>query len=379
MVTLTALANILHPYRIGPRAHNILEKNDITEQSLYPCLISLATAVPPYEIDQSDVETFGRHLFRERPKTFERLSSAYTNAGIERRYSCVPLEWYEQPHGWKDRTEHFVTNAVDLLERAALIAIEGAGLSLEDIDGIVTVSSTGIAVPSLDALLMDRLSFRRNTQRLPIFGLGCGGGVLGLSRAAALARAQPGSRWLLLVVELCGLTFRDADLSKSNIIATALFGDGAAAAVIETRESGRRLTGWGEYCWPDSLDVMGWTIEEDGLGVQFSRDIPQHVRSKMRSAADAFLADEQVPFRDIDRFIFHPGGAKVLTALEEAFEIAPPGLEGGRKILKNYGNMSAATVLFVLEEALLNDHPGISFLGALGPGFTAAFALMEQN
>jgi alkylresorcinol/alkylpyrone synthase len=353
--------------------------NETNSNEHSPCLISLATAVPCFEIGQPEVQAFGKRLFKRRPETFERLSGAYSNAGIDRRYSCVPLGWYEQEHGWKDRTELFVENALELLTNAATEALEEAGLSPDQIDGLVTVSSTGIAVPSLDALLMERLPFRRDLQRLPVFGLGCCGGVLGLSRTAALAKAQPGSRWLLLVVELCGLTFRATDLSKSNIIATALFGDGAAAGIVETREIGHRISATGEYCWPDSLDVMGWEIEEDGLGVQFSRDIPHLVRTELRSAADRFLSSAEIPFNAIDHFVFHPGGAKVLTALEEAFEIDAPGLVVGRSILREFGNMSAATVLFVLKRILEKPISGRSLLGALGPGFTAGFAVMEHN
>jgi len=342
-------------------------------------LQTIATAVPPYEIDQTEVERFARRLFASRPKTFERLAGAYANAGIDKRYSCVPLAWYEQPHGWKDRTEIFVASALDLLEQAARQAIEHADLSVDDIDGVVTVSSTGLAVPSLDALLMERMPFRRDVHRLPIFGLGCGGGVLGLSRTAALAQAQPGSCWLFLVVELCGITFRGADLSKSNIIATALFGDGAAAAVVQADTDGKRLAHWGEYCWPDSLDVMGWNIEEDGFGVQFSRDIPQLVRTQMREAADDFLRKSASAVERIDQFVFHPGGAKVLSALEEAFEIPPPGLELARDVLRDYGNMSAATVLFVLERTLARQPEGMSLMGALGPGFTAGFLVLDDQ
>ncbi|MEC7647592.1 MAG: 3-oxoacyl-[acyl-carrier-protein] synthase III C-terminal domain-containing protein [Pseudomonadota bacterium] len=342
-------------------------------------LKSIATAVPPYEIYQTEVEQFARRLFASRPKTFERLAGAYANAGIDKRYSCVPLEWYEQPHGWKDRTKLFVESALDLLTDAAQQAIENAGLVTTDIDGIVTVSSTGLAVPSLDALLMERMPFRRDVHRLPIFGLGCGGGVLGLSRAAALAQAQPGSRWLFLVVELCGITFRGADLSKSNIIATALFGDGAAAAVVQVDTAGKRLACWGEHCWPDSLDIMGWNIEEDGFGVQFSRDIPQLVRSQMRKAADRFLEKSSLPFTRLDHFIFHPGGAKVLSALEKAFDIPTPGLELARDVLRDYGNMSAATVLFVLERTLAQQPDGVNLMGALGPGFTAGFLVMDDQ
>ena len=342
-------------------------------------LQSIATALPPYEIHQAEVELFARRLFSNRPKTFERLASAYTNAGIDKRYSCVPLEWYEQPHGWKDRTKVFVKSALDLLEQAGQLAINRAGLSVNDIDGIVTVTSTGLAVPSLDALLMERMAFRRDVQRLPIFGLGCGGGVLGLSRTAALAKAQPGSRWLFLVVELCGITFRRSDLSKSNIIATALFGDGAAAAVVQAGTGGKRLAKWGEYCWTNSLDVMGWEIEDDGFGVQFSRDIPHLVRTQMREAADCFLRKSSLPFEQLNNFVFHPGGAKVLTALEDAFNIQPPGLTCARQVLRDNGNMSAATVLFVLERTLAQRPKGNSLMGALGPGFTAGFLILDDN
>ena len=322
-------------------------------------LQSIATALPKYEIHQTEVESFARRLFASRSKTFERLSSAYANAGIDRRYSSVPLGWYEQPHGWKDRTKVFVESALDLLEKAGRLAINRAGISLNDIDGIVTVTSTGLAVPRLDALLMERMAFRRDVHRLPIFGLGCGGGVLGLSRTAALAKAQPGTRWLFLVVELCGITFREGDLSKSNIIATALFGDGAAAAVVQADTDGKRLAQWGEYCWPNSLDVMGWEIEDDGLGVQFSRDIPQLVRTQMREATDCFLQKSLL--------------------LEEAFEIPSPGLTCARDVLRNFGNMSAATVLFVLEQTLAQQPKGVALMGALGPGFTAGFLILDDD
>ena len=340
-------------------------------------LSSLATAVPRHAIDQADVEAFGRRLFRDRPEVFERLSSAYMNAGIERRYSCVPLEWYENARGWKDRTQLFVENAVDLLCEAAVQALSRAGLHPEQIDGVVTITSTGLAVPSLDALVMERMPFRRDLQRLPIFGLGCGGGVLGLSRAATLARAEPCSHWLLLVVELCGLTFRSADLSKSNIIATALFGDGAAAAILSTEGDGCAIIASGEYCWPNSLDVMGWKIEEDGFGVQFSRDIPQLVRNELRTAADYFLTGANIPLQSIDRSVLHPGGAKVLDALEDAFDIQSQGMEVARSVLREFGNMSAATVFFVLERCLAQSPSGRRLLGALGPGFTAGFTVLD--
>jgi len=342
------------------------------------CILSLTTAVPKYVIEQSEFEELGRTIFKERPSTFARLSKAYENAGIARRYSCVPIEWYTTATGWKNRTELFVENATTLLNEIAIQALHDANLSPADIDGIVTVSSTGLSVPSLDALLMDKIPFRRNIERLPIFGLGCAGGIMGLNRVSALARAAPGSKWLLLVVELCGLTFRSSDLSKSNIIATALFGDGAAGGVISTDGNKYRLIAGGEYCWPNTKEIMGWTIEEDGFGVQFSRDVPMLVRKNLRTAAEEFLMSKHISPSSIQNYIFHPGGAKVLDALEKALELDKTRLATARTVLQEYGNMSAPTVLFVLKKSMERGLKDKSLLGALGPGFSAGFTVLER-
>lgn len=344
-----------------------------------PRLLSLATAVPAHVLRQADVRDIGRIIFSKTPERFERLVPVYGNAGIETRYSCVPLEWYLNPHGWRDRSSLFVKHAVDLLERGTLACLERAGLHIEDVDAIVACSTSGIATPSLDALIMERLGMRRDVRRLPIFGLGCAGGVLGLARAVEMARVAPKDRVLFLVVELCGLTFRRNDNSKSNVIATALFGDGAAAALISCEGDGPVLVASGEYTWCDTLDIMGWRVRDDGFGVLFSRDIPALVRNEYRPALDRFLARNNLTLADIGVFLCHPGGAKVLTALEEAFELPSCGLTHSREVLRQYGNMSAATVMFVLEHALCNGElPHRSLLSSLGPGFTAAFLLMEN-
>jgi alkylresorcinol/alkylpyrone synthase len=214
-------------------------------------------------------------------------------------------------------------------------------------------------------------------RRLPLFGLGCAGGVIGLARAGELARAPPHPRVLFLVVELCALAFRKDDVSKSNIVATALFGDGAAAAVIACDGEGPAFGGSGEHTWPNSLDVMGWEVAADGLKALFSRDIPTLVRGQMRTVAAEFLAKHGLAFADIDHFACHPGGAKVLTALEEAFGLAEDSLTESRGVLRDFGNMSAVTVLFVLERMLAAGVRGRMLMTALGPGFTAAFQLLE--
>ncbi len=353
--------------------------------------------MPSYTLRQEDVVRRVKHLFAGRRLDIDRLLPAFDNAGILTRRSCMPIDWYLTPSDWKTRNQLFIDNAVELLEQAALDCLAQAGLGPEAVDGLVTVSTTGVATPSLDAHLMNRLAFRSDLKRLPIFGLGCAGGVVGLSRAAAMARAAPGTRILCLVVELCALTFRANDRSKSNVIATALFGDGAAAVLLEAPEpdaatpggarpggtvpervtQGPRLTAGGEFTWPASLDVMGWTVENDGLGVLFSRDIPALVRERLGTALDGFLAQEGLSRDDIDGYICHPGGAKVIAALEEVFGLENGALKDARSVLRDFGNMSAVTVLFVLERMRAAGLRGRYVMTALGPGFTAGFQILE--
>lgn len=358
----------------------------VARREAAPCLLSLATAVPPIQLRQADVVARATSLFDGRRSEIGRLLPVFENAGIDSRYSCVPLDWYERSHSWSERNRLYIDNALLLLTEAAESCLAGAGLGAADVDAIVVVSTTGIATPSLDARLVDRLGLRPDVVRLPIFGLGCAGGVLGLARASALAHAMPGARVLFLVVELCALTFRKSDQSKSNIIAAALFGDGAAAALIgpsaAAGDGGTLALGMsGEHTWPASQHVMGWQVEDDGLGVLFSHDIPSLVRRDFRPALDRFLTTHRLKFDDIDAFVCHPGGAKVIVALEEALELSDGSLREAREVLRQYGNMSAATVLFVLERMLRARRAYGSqrwLLSALGPGFTAAFLTLER-
>lgn len=344
-----------------------------------PRLLALATAVPPHRIDQAAVRTWARQLFDGSVRDIDRLLPAFDNAGIECRHSCMPLDWFSKPRGWAEKNDRYLENALDLLARAAEDCLTAAGVSAEEVDAIVTVSTTGVATPSLDARLFARLPFRAETARLPVFGLGCAGGVNGLARAAEVALARPGARVLLLVVELCALTFRARDLSKSNVIATALFGDGAAAALVSTNGGGPRLTRWGEHTWPNSLGVMGWTVEEDGLGVIFSRDIPRLVETELPPVLDRYLAKDGLTVDDIDEVVAHPGGAKVIEALEQVFRRQRGGLAHSRAVLRDFGNMSAASVLFVLRRALDAGLGRRALMTALGPGFTAGFLSLETD
>ena len=343
-----------------------------------PTILSIATAVPPFALAQRDVAAIAPQLFDPARSDVARLMPVFDHAGIERRYSCVPLDWYRQPHGWAERNQLYLQHAAALLKSAVAEALEGAGRRPEDIASVVTVSTTGIATPALDAILMNELGLPPTIRRLPIFGLGCAGGVVGLSHAADIARAHPEGDTLFLVVELCALTFRQGDMSNSNIVAAALFGDGAAAMVIgRPGSAGMRLAGSGMQTWPNSLDVMGWQVADDGLGVLFSRDIPTLVRQDMRRAADQFLSGQDLLWTDIDGFVCHPGGMKVIDALEDVFGLSRGRLTAARNVLRDFGNMSAVTVMFVLHQMLQDGLSGRCLMSALGPGFSVGFQLLE--
>lgn len=345
---------------------------------MLPRLLALQSAVPPHVIAQADAARYAGNLFAQ-VRDIARLLPVFENTGIRQRHSCVPIEWYLADHGWQDRTRLYIDNAVALLETVTQRLLAEAALKPEDLDAIVTVSTTGIATPSLDALLMERMGLRRDIRRLPVFGLGCAGGVTGLARAADLAEARPGGKVLFLVVELCALTFRKNDLSKSNIIATALFGDGAAGAILSTEGEGPAVGPAGEHTWPGSLDVMGWDMAEDGLKARFAASIPDLVARDFRPLLDDFLARNALALSGIDGFACHPGGAKVLDALEAALELPHGGLEDSRAILRDYGNMSAATVLFVAERMKVRERRRPTLMTALGPGFSAAFLMLDGS
>lgn len=360
-----------------------------------PRLLSLSTAVPQHILYQDAVERAAERLFandRRGRAIFERLRPIYRNAQIDRRNSVVPLTWFEDGRGFGDRNRIYLDAALDVIEQATTHCLATAEIDADRIDDIVTVSTTGIATPSLDARLMQRIRLRPDVRRTPVFGLGCAGGVSGLMRAATLARARPGSMVLLLVVELCTLTFRHADLSKNNLVATALFGDGAAAALVQSPptltmpaaspDTLPRLVDGAEHTWPGTLDIMGWDIRDDGFGVVFSRDIPNLVRTRFGPVVGGFLERNQLDSGALDLMLAHPGGVKVLEALQDVLHLPDAALADSRAVLRDHGNMSAATALFVLERALCRGDLAAGsgqrgLLSALGPGFTASLGLIE--
>ncbi|UPK40277.1 type III polyketide synthase [Bradyrhizobium sp. 186] len=342
-------------------------------------LVSLATSVPPHVLLQKDVLTAAWDVFGARFPEFERFSSIFSNTGIVKRHGVKPFDWYLERRGWPERTEAFLEGAEALFVDVAEKALVSAQLTGGDIESVVTVSSTGIATPSLEARVARRMGFRSDVMRVPVFGLGCAGGVSGLSIASRLAQARPGANVLLVTIELCSLALRLDELTKANIVAVSLFGDGAAAIVLRAGDGGAtQIEAAGEHLWPNTLGIMGWNVDPEGFGVIFRRTIPDFVTTHLNSAVTEILSSMRLSMEDIDRFICHPGGAKVIDALEGALALDQGTLSHERQTIADFGNMSSPTVLFVLELARAKGLPARSLLTALGPGFTASCVTLRH-
>jgi alkylresorcinol/alkylpyrone synthase len=339
-------------------------------------LLALGTALPPNLLEQTAVATAARRIYAKPFARYPRLADVFANAGIEKRYSVRPMEWFDTPHDWTERTRVYLDGAGALFVQAARVALDRARLSARDVDVIVTVSSTGIATPSLEARVGMEMGFKPSAVRVPLFGLGCAGGVSGLSIGARLARAEPGQVVLVVVVELCTLAFRSDRSAKADVISSALFGDGAAAAVLRAEHADAALSvgASAEHTWPGTLDIMGWTVDPVGFGVVLSRSLPRFVEHRLAAPARRFVNAARLV---APQFICHPGGAKVLDAIEAALELQNGALRDEREVLRDHGNMSAPSVLFVLERALRRGLRGSAVLSALGPGFTASFLALD--
>ena len=344
-----------------------------------PCsLLSLATAVPPHVVEQHEAKARAREAFGGKKSLFDRLSGVFDNAGIARRHIVAPLDWYMDSHGWHDRNSVYLEAAETMFVESAGAAIERAGLRPQDIDGIVTVSTTGIATPSLEARVGPRMGLRDDARRVPVFGLGCAGGVNGLATASRMAAAEPGTNWLLVTVETCSISIRLDSDDPAAVVATALFGDGAAAAVVTAGEhSLARITGSAEKLFPNTQRIMGWDVEDPGLAVVFDRAIPPFIEEHLADTIDEMCAKLGIARDDIDRLCSHPGGVKVIDAIESALHLNQGELNLEREVLNDYGNMSAPTVMFVLERLLEQGLPDRVLMTAFGPGFTCAGLMLE--
>lgn len=345
-----------------------------------PVLEAVGLALPPHRTPQRDVRRTAEEILGTlAPELLPKLD-VFETVGIDARSFVRPVAWYLEPHGWHERAAVYSESGTALLVEAARDALARAEVGPDAVDGIVLVSTTGLATPSLDARILAPLGLRPDITRIPVWGLGCAGGVAGLDVAASLARAHPDKRYLCLALETCSLAFDLSDMSVRAFVAATLFGDGAAAALVRGGDlrgiALGRLTGGLTHTWPDSLDVMGWDVADEGLRVVFSRRIPDIVA---RDFAPLVHRAEKT-LGSADRHVFHPGGTKVLEAYERGLGLGPEALASARAVLRAHGNMSSPTVLFVLRDALARAPLAAgerALLAALGPGFTASLAMLE--
>lgn len=345
---------------------------------LGPRIRAVATAVPDHHLPQAELRAFAEQLFRDDFPALPRLLRVFDNAGVGQRQFARPLSWYGEPHSFPAKNEVYVEQALALSERAANRALQRSAVPTEQLGAIVFVTSTGVATPSLDAELVQRLDLPRSIARVPVWGLGCAGGAAGLARAAALVRGL-NKPVLLICVEICSATFMHEDRSTSNLVAVALFGDGAAAVVLAPDGEGPAVLGGFSHLVDRSADVMGWDLREQGLQVRFARSIPGIVVEHAAAVVEAGLRPHGLRRQDVSSWVLHPGGAKVLSAYERALSLPPAALDHARAVLHEHGNMSSSTALFVLERWLAATPAADrnAVLMGLGPGFCAEGALLR--
>jgi alkylresorcinol/alkylpyrone synthase len=350
-----------------------------------PRLVAVATAVPPHRVDQADARSFAQTLFGNHFTDLDRLLPLFDNAGIRSRYFSRPLEWFGSAHSFEEKNRIYIESATRLCVEASRKLFAHAKIDPRDIDFIIYVNTTGLATPSIDARLINDLGLRTNIQRTPVWGLGCAGGASGLSQAYHYAIGHPDARVLICAAELCGLTFIPDDYGKSNLVACALFGEGAAAALVTGDSAGLgglHLLATQSHFYPDSLGVMGWHVISRGLQVIFDKRIPDIVAANSAIELQTFLEQNGLTQHDVREYLYHPGGTKVVEAYEQAYGLAEQSMRYSRETLADYGNMSSVTILFVLERFLADQaraRDGYAVLSALGPGFCSESLLAELS
>lgn len=359
--------------------------NNLTILKTMPSLAAVSTIDFPHRISQQAVKEFAKEVFATSFPDINRLLPVFGNTEIATRNLCEPLEWYLQTHSFEEQNHEFIRLALEYSVRAVETCAATAGISKKEITDIVFVSTTGLATPSLDALIVNQMRLNPNINRMSVFGLGCAGGVSGFAKACTLARANPQAVVLLVAAELCSLTFLRNDFSKSNFIGSSLFADGVAACLILGDGYGRsadRPIGFvasGSRLYYDTLDIMGWDFTDHGFKVLFSPGIPTLIAVNAKKDVTAFLTRQGATLSEVKNFIFHPGGKKVLTAYEDALGLETAALQQTRGVMTEYGNMSSATVLYVLERFMQDRKPGYGLMMAMGPGFSSEMVLLDMK
>jgi alkylresorcinol/alkylpyrone synthase len=353
-------------------------------------IAAVGKAFPPHYYDQETLLGALREQWARRHHNLERLEQLHRNVLVGGRHLALPIDEYERLDTWGRANDAWIRVAQEVGGEAVSDALSRAGLGPTDVDFLISVTVTGIATPSLDARLVNRLGLSPRVKRLPVFGLGCVAGAAGIARAADYVRGFPDQIAVLLSVELCSLTLQRQDLSIPNLIASGLFGDGAAAVVVAGaerelpgeagRRPGPRVVATRSVFYPESEQVMGWDISEQGFQIVLSAEVPDVVRKFLRRDVDAFLADHGLCRERIASWVCHPGGPKVLEAIEEALELPDGALGVTWRSLREVGNLSSTSVLLVLEETLRAHRPPPGTPGmllAMGPGFCSELVLLE--
>jgi alkylresorcinol/alkylpyrone synthase len=348
-----------------------------------PAIHSVGRALPKHRADQQTLLAALRKLWGKSRQNPARVDSLFESVRVSQRFLAMPVEDYERHDTFRKCNDAWIRSAVELGEAATREALDRAGLTPTDVDHVFFVTVTGIAVPSVDARLVNRLGLRRDVKRTPIFGLGCVAGASGIARASDYLRAFPGEVALLLSTELCSLTLQRDDLSVANLIAAALFGDGAAAVVLgggARPSSGPRVIATRSIFYPDTERLMGWEVGDAGFKIVLGAGVPEIVYRHLRGDVDEFLTAHQLTRADLRHFIVHTGGPKVLDAVAEALSLPSGALRRSWEALENTGNLSSASVLLVLRELLASGEakPGdLGLLAAMGPGFCSELVLLR--
>ena len=348
---------------------------------------AVGQAFPPNHYDQETLIAALRGYWAARHHNVDRIEALHRNVLVGGRHLALPLEAYPGLDTFGKANDAWIRVAVEVGEAAARDGLLSAGVLPGEVGAFFSTTVTGVAAPSLDARLLVRLGLPLHAKRVPLFGLGCLAGAAGIARAADYVRAFPGEAALLLSVELCSLTLQRQDLSIPNLIASGLFGDGAAAAVVVGDEIAARLPDPGprvlatrSVFYPDTEAVMGWQISEAGFRVVLSADVPVVARERIPADVDAFLASQGLERRDVVSWVCHPGGPRVLEALEEGLGLSRDDLALTWKSLREVGNLSSSSVLLVLRETMRTRRPppgSPGLLLAMGPGFCSELVLLR--
>ena len=350
-----------------------------------PFIAAVSKIDLPDKVIQQEVKEQARAMFSVDFPQVDRLIQAFDNTGIVTRNFVKPLTYYAETTTFKQRNDEYIRLALLYSAEAANAAIAKAGIDKNGITDILFVSTTGLATPSMDALIINQLRLNPHINRTPVWGLGCAGGVAGMAKANTAAKANPDAVVLLVAVELCSLTLIKSDYSKSNFIGSSLFSDGIVACIVKGDNHAlpaKQITfeAASSKLYFDSLEVMGWQFQEDGFKVVFSKDIPTFIHTNIKGDISEFLGRHGLALSDIKNFIFHPGGKKVLDAYVDALQVDGDFLRNTREVMNDNGNMSSVTVLYVLEKFMANGYnDGYGLMLAMGPGFSSEMVLLKMK